>query len=304
MSLFGNNNVAGELAKLQAARANLESEAIEGAAQLSELRQTLADVELGVLLEGGDSSQARRDIADLEAKLAGLASARPPLLAKIRQAIKNNAHGKAEALRSQAGPIRKTLAAYRTKFAELLQALEQHAGVKFQMVLHQFPPAGQVFGPGELPALEPRSSAMERQLALLLQEADDTEKTAAATVAAGGSITASTLSELLAVCDDIERLVPSRAAIEAFFLTASARADADWSRIMEEFPVSAGPGPARRDLYTLVFDRDGVILPQSTCVSRAMSPFDSGQAQAAEAAFIAGHRLSSGAGAGAYGGEG
>jgi hypothetical protein len=117
----------------------------------------------------------RRAASELEAKVDSLAAARPRLVAAIQDAIRNVARAKAAEIRKQAEPLRKAYDAHVARTAELLKALQEHAGLPH--VANLMPvPNGFAFSPGELRPLEPKSRKMELEIRALLDQADAIEQ--------------------------------------------------------------------------------------------------------------------------------
>ena len=130
------NKCLSTLRKLQDARAKLETEALADEAKLRELRASLGAAELSALLEGADAGPVRRQIADLEAKLAGSEAARPQLLTRIRAAIIALGQARAEPVRKQAAKLQKEYEVHVAETARLLKTLEDRT-------LFNFDPPGQ-----------------------------------------------------------------------------------------------------------------------------------------------------------------
>jgi hypothetical protein len=88
------------------------------------------------------------------------------------------------------------------------------------------------------------------------------------------AISGSTLPELLAVCDNVEMIAPTRTSIEGWYHEASARADIAWATTLEDFP-GGQVKPVRELFCVLVWNGDGVIIPnQSQAVNRQAARAD------------------------------
>ncbi len=263
-----------ELRKLQAARNTLETEAAEDQARLAELRSKLGDVELAALLDGDDSGPIRREIINLETKLAGRAAARPKLLQKIREALRALGHERAAVKRKEAEKLRGKLAEHQAETARLKKALEDQEGIRYDMATWPIIPPGLVFAQGEIPPLPPSiGMRMEAQISELLAEAARIEA-AAEQATQGGRISGSTLADLLAVCDNVEMIPPTRASIEGWYHEGSARADIAWATTLEDFP-GGQVKPVRELFCVLVWDSSGLIdRAQSQAVNRQTARAD------------------------------
>jgi hypothetical protein len=269
-----------EIKKLQSARARLEYDLITDQAALEKLRSGLAEAEVSALLDGGDTSEMRSQTAALETRIAGRQAARAPLLARIREAIKAVAHVRAEALRKEAAPLQSDLEKHLARTAELLKALEQHAGQRYSpgMVIPMLAPRTYM---DPVPVEVPKSRLMEAKINELLAAADRIES-AAADTGRGGHVEATDLDGLLAVCDNIEAIAPTRQATKAWFREVQARADREWQRTLDNalLAPSLSVGhltvvpPARSDVwYELHWDSAGNIdLAASNATNRRNPP--------------------------------
>lgn len=245
-----------ELRKLQGARHKLESEALLDTEQIAELRGDLADAEVSALLDGGDTKELRREIRDLEVKLEGLQAARPKLCERIRQALRSLAHERAEELRGRAKKLGDELAKHEAKVAELKQQLETAAGCRFEQAVFAIVP-GVTYMANNLPR-EGASIAerMRAEIAQLEEEAKRIEQRAEQ-ASRGGQVRFESFDELLKVADDIERIAPTKPAIEAWLKVASERAEAAWQQRLLDFPERIKP--ERVMAYLLVWDGNGCI---------------------------------------------
>jgi hypothetical protein len=266
------NRCLSTLRKLQDARAKLETEALADEAKLRELRASLGAAELSALLEGADAGPVRRQIADLEAKLAGSEAARPQLLTRIRAAIIALGQARAEPVRKQAAKLQKEYEVHVAETARLLKTLEVHSGARWEMALRPIIPPGTSYAPNELPVSPPPvSMRMGAEIQALLAKADQIE--AAGAQNHGGRISGATLADLLNCCGSIEQLAPTRASIEAWYSAATARADADWSRTMEDYPNGGAPG--REVSFALAWTADGSVDPAHSAVqNRAVNDLE------------------------------
>jgi hypothetical protein len=280
MPLIANeeSKCAAALEKLQAARAKLEAEAITDQGRLEELHAKQGDAELSALLEGADVTPIRREIADLEAKAAGRDAARPRLLLRIRDTMKLLAHLRAEAIREKARKLQVKLDAHLAERGKLLTALQEFSGATWEIRVQPILAPGQAFAPGDPlkypPA--PHSVRMEADIRQKLAEAQRIEDQAA-DASKGGHISGANLEELLAGCNDAERLSPTKAAIEAWFQAATRLAEAAWSDVLLDYPGSQAK-PGREVLYNLAWDSNGNIdARESRAVNREVR-FQGGQA--------------------------
>jgi hypothetical protein len=265
------------LAKLQAARAKLEAEAITDQGRLEGLRAQQGDAELSALLEGADVTPIRREISDMQIKTAGRAAALPVLLEKIRSAMKDLARAKAAAIRAKAAKLQAKLDAHLAERGKLLEALQEFSGCRWHIDMRPIMAPGTAFAPGDplkYPPM-PRALAMETEIKQRLAEAQRIEDQAA-DASKGGRISGANLAELLAVCDNVELLAPTRASIEAWYTEATRRADVSWRATLLDYPGQVKPG--REVLYNLAWDADGNIDPrESRAVNREVT-FQGGQA--------------------------
>jgi hypothetical protein len=140
---------------------------------------------------------------------------------------------------------------------------------------------GTAFAPGDplkYPPM-PRALAMETEIKQRLAEAQRIEDQAA-DASKGGRISGGNLAELLAVCDNVELLAPTRAAIEAWYAETTRRADVSWRATLLDYPGSSAK-PGRDTLYNLAWDADGRIDPKASGFTnrevRAMPTFQGGQ---------------------------
>jgi hypothetical protein len=282
MPLLGNeeSKCATALEKLQAARAKLEAEAIADQDRVEELRAKLGDAEADALLGQGDAGDIQREIATLEAKAAGRDAARPRLLLRIRGALKDLARAKAAPLREKARKLQAKLDAHLAERGKLLAALKDFSGCDWKISIQPVLAPGQAYAPGDPvkypPA--PHSARMEGEIKTLLAQAGRLEDQAA-DASKGGRISGATLAELLAVCNDTEKLAPTRASIEMWYSAATRRADAAWAETLLDYPGSQIK-PSRELVYSLVWDADGRIdAKASTATNREVRfTFQGGQA--------------------------
>jgi hypothetical protein len=229
MRMFGKETekAQAELNRLREARNRLESELQSDTDRVSSLRAGLGGAELAALLEGGDTAELRREIVDLDTKIAGRMGARLPLIAKLHEAIKDVAAARARAIRKEAARLKSEFDAHARKTGELLSALEQHAGIKFVMSFQPAVVPGAAFIPGELPRPVPKAAIMSAEIQRLLQEAVRIEDQARY-ACEGGRVTGSSLDELLAATADAAAS-PVRTVIERWVSEATARTEAEWS---------------------------------------------------------------------------
>jgi hypothetical protein len=276
------NKCLATLRKLQVARHTLETEAITEEGRLQELHGQLGDAEADALLGGGDAGEIRREIAALEAKAAGRDAARPRLLLRIREALKDLARAKAAPLREKARKLQAKLDAHLAERAKLLAALRDFSGCDWHIAAMPILAPGQVYAPGDPlkypPA--PHSARMEGEIKTLLAQAGRLEDQAA-DASKGGRISGGNLAELLAVCDNVELLAPTRSSIEAWYAETTRRADVSWRATLLDYPGSQAK-PGRETLYNLAWDADGRIDPKASGFTnrevRAMPTFQGGQA--------------------------
>jgi hypothetical protein len=126
-----------------------------------------------------------------------------------------------------------------------------------------------VFTQGELRGAQPKYMILAAEAQALMARAEGIEN-AARGACSGGSIGGASLDELLPPSEDIEKTAPPRAAIEAWFDQATARADALWKRTLLDYPN--GGAPARETVYTIHWDGDGNILATSEVVNHQVRP--------------------------------
>jgi hypothetical protein len=264
--------IVSELARLQKARGELEAGVIEDRAKLTELRSTLGDVELAALLEGGDSGKVRSEIYSLDVRIEGRNAARPKLLERIREALRALGHERAEVKRAEAQKLRIKLGEHLAAVAKLQKSLEDAAGTLYIPALHAPLVAGALYVENDLPRL-PLSIAqnMEAEIHRRRAEADRIEKTAIQS-SQGGHVSG-TLADLLAVSANVELIGPTKGAIEAWAVEATARADAEWANVLLDYSNPTEVKPVPELAYNLAWDATGAIDPkQSQAMNRQAVP--------------------------------
>src|ERR1035441_8841147 len=124
----GTEKAAAALAKLTAARRELEGKTAAAQVELATLRANAGEAELAAILEGVDVGPTRARAIALDLEISGLAGARTALMKRIAAAEKALQAAKAEAIRAEAGKIRKKLDAHVAESNRLRLALEKHEG--------------------------------------------------------------------------------------------------------------------------------------------------------------------------------
>src|SRR5262249_43155900 len=152
-----------------------------------------------------------------ERKLEDLKAARVALGGRIRKAIIELGKARAAVPRAKAKKLQAELDKHNARTAELLFALQDHAGCRYEAVLR--PAGGTIYsGRGEMhfPREEqqvPKSIQLENELARLYAEAAGFEARAAQN--AEGGLIQGRLEELLAISDNPELIAPTRESIAA-----------------------------------------------------------------------------------------
>jgi hypothetical protein len=264
--------IVSELARLQKARGELEAGVIEDRAKLCKLRSTLGDVELAALLEGGDSGKVRSEIYSLDVRIEGRNAARPKLLERIREALRALGHERAEVKRAEAQKLRIKLDEHQVAVAKLLRNLEDAAGHLYVPALHGPLAGGALYAEIDLPRLPPSiAETMEAEIHRLRAEADRIEKTAIQS-SQGGHVNGR-LVDLLAVSANVELIGPTKGAIEAWAVEATARADAEWANVLLDYSKPTEIKPVPELAYNLVWDATGAIdLTKSQAMNRGAVP--------------------------------
>jgi len=116
---------------------------------------------------------------------------------------------------------------------------------------------------------------LQGEIQQLLQEAAQIEQ-AANQVDRGGNQTFETLEAALAIADDIERICPTRAAMEAWHSIALEAADRQWAATLEGFGAQFGhpeAKPQRATAISLVWAADARIdVARSAVQNRQVIP--------------------------------
>lgn len=248
-----------ELKKLQTARRTLEDVYAADQAKIAELKGTLADVELAALLDGGDSGKVRAEIYACQVRMEGLEAARPKLLAKIRECLRALGRERAKVKFSEADKLAGKLATHAAEVDRARVALEELAGCPFAQAMHPELPAGKVYAMTELPYCGPSiAQRMAAEVAGLRTAAAQIERTAL-DASRGGRVEGSTLAELLAVCDDVERIAPTRSAVQTWLESATAAAEARWREHLTNYSGAQETKPVGALVIAMVWDGDGQL---------------------------------------------
>jgi hypothetical protein len=257
-----------ELRKLQEARARLEAKAVMVRVEVARLREETADRAVKEVLEplksetrealARASKQARARTLDMERELEAIPRARRELAAQIRPAIEALGKARADVLRAQAKTVAAQLEKHAEETARLLAALVAHEGVRYEMVLDDVGSLGVSFSGvarqiSGAPA-EPKCTRLAREIERLEGEARNIEKRAQQN-AQGGAISGAKLEDLLPIADDIERIAPTRAAINDWFAQIQPQIDTQWRMQW----AKAEWMPPFRTTYMLTWDADGAI---------------------------------------------
>lgn len=262
MALFRNSvdNAAGELTRLRQARERIEVEDRRDSGRLGELRGKLPEAELTDLLEGRPDSGEfsldgaagiRAEVFALESAMESRGRTRPVLMERIRAAMKDVAHQRAQELRKRAAELGKKLASHEARTSELLKQLEEHSGAAWQMRGPMLLPTGHIV---EQPAVAvPRSAIMRSEIAGLNAEANRIEAQAV-TDTQGGRVTGDSLDTLLVAAAD-RPLAPTETAIRTWHAKVRAAVDRAW---VTAHPVGR-PAPLRETRFILSWTGNGEI---------------------------------------------
>lgn len=251
------DKAAGELRKLCEARGELESKTVAAETELAALRAGSGETELNAILDGIDIAPQRARIAVLDAQLAGLNNARPALLARIAAAWKALQTARAEALRGEARKLQTKLAEHVSERDRLRAALQSHEEAEYVANLVPRSETISLVGVPDGPVIVPKSMRLAEEIRSKLTEAD---RLANKPAPLNGSIAGNTLAELLAVCDNLDLIAPTKAAIEAAHVEMQAAADAAWERhSREDFPRGEAPQASERLTVFTISWRDGAI---------------------------------------------
>lgn len=259
MALFKSalENSLDSLRKLQAARQSLESSALADSEKLTTLRASQGEAALAELLDGADSGPLRAEMYGLTVHIESLEAARPKLLAKIRDAILEVGKARAAGKRKEADKIRERLTAHNLKLSELRKSLEDFAGCPFEASQYALEP-GVNYHPDMLPRPAMSIAArLEMELLQVAQEAQQIEQQAQQ-AANGGAQSFETLEAALKACEDIERMMPTSAAVTVWYPSALATADALWTRHIADFAGDMAQPQRVAQIY-LAWDGEGKI---------------------------------------------
>jgi hypothetical protein len=261
---------------------------------LRSLRASQSDVEMANLLgtDGPDAGRLRQEIRETGDSIAAMQSALPALRERIREAIGDKAKAEASGVRKQAEKAQERLDKHTAKTAELLAALETHAGAGYAQQTVHLPAPGVPFMPGELRPVVSTRDRLQAEINGLLSEAARIESAAKNAIETGGRATGEGLADLLQACANPEILAPAPAEVTAWHRQAVVKSAIDWRR--------TGFTGKYRTIYTIVWKSDGVLdQQQSGFVNSQVSPFEDGTADRQHQAWVDGHKLSGGVGAGA-----
>jgi DNA repair exonuclease SbcCD ATPase subunit len=283
MALFGNalDTATREVKRLHEARVKLADREQKAREELERLRADLPNIALqdvlgesspGVELAGNHfpaTTPSYNRIVVLELEIRTCVDAKPALLQKLEAAMRAVNAAKADEIRKQATRLLKSLDEHRAKVSDLKFKLEQLENCRYG------PEVRQIASDSGVPGLQFSISTtmrLEQELAELERKAVAIEQTA---VNVGGGIDASSLEELLNAIDQADEttIAPTRSQAEAWYIEASARADAEWNgtgrlRGDPEPPWLELPGIEKyRTLSaSLLWLKDGVIDVEHSAV--------------------------------------
>ena len=277
----GTEKAAAALAKLTAARRELEGKAASAQVELATLRANAGEAELAAILEGVDVGPTRARAIALDLEISGLAGARTALMKRIAAAEKALQAAKAEAIRAEAGKIRKKLDAHVAESNRLRLALEKHEGdCPYIPRAEAIEALDAVTGVTGSILTWPASMRMQQEINGLLAQAAATE---ARKMEARGQVSGVDLTEILAAVGD-NPLAPAEAELRQTFAEMEALAVAEWERhITGDFALGRGPAPDERETGYVIAFADGRV-DKSHCTyqnSRRPERFDHNRPKAA-----------------------
>jgi hypothetical protein len=273
-SLFGSpfDKCLSELRKLQAVRAGFATRMLADESQLAALKARVPDLEFAALLEdegaAAGAASLRRDVREIEDRIAGRATAKSALRRKITETLKAMGKARAENLRKDAEKLQAELTAHCAEMDRRVDELNRFAGCRFVIDKSDQVPAGRPFIAGEYGWQEPKFTGMDREVARLKSNALRIEEQASFT---RGGVSVETIEELLAITNDIQRLAPTEPEIRSWYAAQLVAADEAWKLTVAEYRAMGYqqiPAPDRALILSVFWDDFGNILPESSVKNR------------------------------------